>query len=109
MTNPKMDQVVPMIRNGKTIVETCEELDLKWEDVAKYLHSIDMKAWLGAKRTMTIRLKKLRKEKDESVREQLVDEAKKWADYLYEDAKLMRSKLEKAGREMERAQKTLKG
>ena len=98
-----------MIQQGKTIVQICNDLDLEWKDVAGFLHSVDKKSWTGAKKIISLRLKRLKKENDESAREKLVDEAAKWIDYLYDDGKRLSNQAEQARRAIDSARKALDG
>ncbi len=63
MIDSKREKIEQMVGDGKTIVQICNELDLEWKDVSNFLHSIDKKSWLGAKRVITNRLKRLQTEK----------------------------------------------
>ena len=71
MDDHTIEQVERMIREGKTIVEVCDTLNLEWRDVSKYLHSVDKRGWIGAKKVITNRLKSLVKENDPEKREKL--------------------------------------
>jgi epoxyqueuosine reductase QueG len=101
MTDGKMEKVEQMVKEGKTIVQICKDLDMEWKDVSKFLHSVDKKSWRGAKHVISLRLNRLKKEKDESERGKLAEEAAKWIDYLYEDGKRLSRQADQARRAME--------
>ena len=107
MDDYTIDQVERMIREGSTIVQVCDELGLEWTDVAKYLRSVDMRSWLGAKRVITNCLKSLVEENDPEEREILADEADKWVDYLYYDGKRLGKQVGRARRSIDNARKAL--
>ena len=109
MIGSQKDKIEQMVAQGKTIVQICSELDLEWKDVRNYLHSVDKKSWLGAKKVITNRLKKLKTATDESEREQLVEEAAKWIDYLYYDGKDLGTQVDRARKALDNAQKALDG
>ena len=96
MTDLIMDQAEQMARDGKAIVQICDELGVGWRDVRKHLHSVDVKSWQGAKKVITHRLKRLPKEKEQAVREQLTADASMWIDYLYYEAKRVNGKVDRA-------------
>ena len=50
MIDSMKEQIEQKVKEGKTIVDICEELDLEWKDVSKFLHSVDKKSWQGAKK-----------------------------------------------------------
>jgi thiamine pyrophosphate-dependent acetolactate synthase large subunit-like protein len=105
----KEEKIELMVKQGKTIVQICKELDLEWKDVAKFLHSVDMKSWNGAKQVITRRLNRLKTEKDESAREKLAEEAAKWIAYLHADGKRLSRQVDRARQAMDRASKALDG
>ena len=107
MDDHTIEQVERMIREGKTIVEVCDTLNLEWRDVSKYLHSVDKRGWIGAKKVITNRLKSLVKENDPEKREKLAAEADKWVDYLYYDGKRLGQQVDRARRSIESARKAL--
>ncbi len=107
MIDSKKEQIEKMVGDGKTIVQICRELDLEWREVSNYLHSVDKKSWRGAKTVITNRLKRLTTEKDDKVRQSLVDDAAKWIDYLYSDGTRLSRQVEKARKAMDNAQKAL--
>ena len=79
------EKIQQMVRESKTIVDICEELGLEWRDVRKYLHSVDMRSWHGAKQVISLRLNSLVEENDEAARKTLMEDADKWVDYLHEN------------------------
>ena len=109
MIDSMKEQIEQMVKEGKTIVDICEELDLEWKDVSKFLHSVDKKSWQGAKSVISLRLKSLSKENDPSARENLVKEADKWINYLYADGRRLSQQVDKARKAMDSARKTLDG
>ena len=107
MTSEKEQQIIQMVEEGKTIVQVCRTLDLEWQDVRKFLHSVDMRSWTGAKKVITNRLNSLRSENEPAKRQILADDVAKWTNYLYEDGKQLASKVSKARRAIEQAQSEL--
>ena len=89
-------KIEQMVSTGMTIVDICNELGLEWQDVAKFLGSVDKPSWLGAKVMTTNRLNDLVKETDPAKRKELAAEAKKWIDYLYYDGKRLGQKVDRA-------------
>ena len=96
MIDSKKEEIEWMVHSGKTIVQICEELDLEWKDVQKYLHSVDKRSWNGAKKVITHRLKSLVKENDASARKKLMEDADKWINYLFDDGKRLRDRVDRA-------------
>ena len=109
MIDEQKEKIELMAKNGKTIVQICRELDLEWRDVQKFLHSVDLKSWNGAKKVITLRLNRLVNENDPSKREKLAEEADIWIDYLYENGKSLRDKVERARKAMDGARRSLDG
>ena len=107
MDDHTIEQVEQMIREGKTIVEVCDTLNLEWRDVSEYLHSVDKRSWVGAKKLITNRLKSLVKENDPEKRENLAAEADKWIDYLYYDGKRLGQQVDRARRSIDSARNAL--
>lgn len=107
MDDFQKEQIEKMVQEGKTIVEVCDELGLEWRGVADYLHSVDKRSWLGAKKVITLRLKSLVKESDPKKREDLAAEADKWVDYLYYDGKRLGQQVDRARRSIDNARKAL--
>ena len=96
MNEEQMEMAERMARDGNTIEQIRKELGLEWNEVSDYLNSIDATSWQGAKNIITYRLNDIRSENDQAAREKLVDEADKWVDYLYDNAKHMRDKVDLA-------------
>ena len=101
MTDPKMERAEKMARDGKDIVEISRELGVEWSEVSDYVRSVHARSWRGAKKLITHRLKRLTKEKDQSTREQLADEAARWINYLYYEGKRMSRQVERARKELD--------
>ena len=87
-----------MADGGKRIVEIADALGLEWRAVRK---NVDLN-WLGAKKQITIRLKKLSTENDPEKRAELIEEIDRRVDYLYYRGRDL-------GRQIDRARDALKG
>lgn len=85
-----------MAREGKTIARISKELGVSWDEVSAHVRSVHALSWQGAKMSITNRLNKLKREKKQSTREQLVDEAAKCVDYLYYEGKNLSKKVDRA-------------
>ena len=101
MNEEQMETAERMARDGSTIEQIRRELGLEWGEVSEYLNSVDAPSWLGAKNRITNRLNDLRSENDQAAREKLVDAADKWVDYLYDNAKHMRDRVDLARKALE--------
>ena len=101
------EKIEQMAGEGRTIVQICNELDLEWRDVSKFLAAIDKKSWNGAKKVITFRLNRLKTEQDDAERVKLAEEAAKWIDYLYEDGKRLGDQATQARKELDSAIKAL--
>ena len=91
------DQVKKMALEGKTITYISKELGISWSGARRHTPS-----WLGAKQKITKRLKNLAKEPDRAKREQMADEADRFADFLYDAAKHLRGQVDGARRALDR-------
>lgn len=87
-----------MADEGKRIVEIADALGLEWKVVRK---NVDLN-WLGAKKQITIRLKKLSAETDPGKRANLIEEIDRRVDYLYYRGRDL-------GMQINRARDALKG
>lgn len=97
------DRALSMARGGKSIVDIHEDLKVDWYIVWNHIRKSEGNAWAswqGAKKALTIRLDRLVKEKDRTKREQLVNEAKECANYLYYGGKALRLKIDHALKEL---------
>lgn len=85
-----------MAREGKTIARISKELGVSWGEVSAHVRSVHALSWQGAKMSITNRLNRLKRERNRSTREQLVDEAAKCVDYLYYEGKNLSKKVDRA-------------
>ncbi len=83
--------------DGKTITTISKEHGISWTEVAGYTIS-----WLGAKKRITNRLKRLATEADQAKREKLAKEADNYVDFLYDAAKGLRSQVDSARKALNR-------
>ncbi len=102
MTTGKEQHIQELASQGKTIVQICRALGLHWSDVRSYLRSVDKRSWRGAKVVITNRLKKLALEADPKKRQHLADEADRWVDYLYSDAKRLGDEVDQVRKALQR-------
>ena len=80
-----------MASESKTIVQISKELKVDYWQVWNHVRS-----WQGTKWIITNRLNLLVKEKDQSNREQLVNEVAECISYLYDQGKQMGNKIDRA-------------
>ena len=86
-----------LAREGKTITKISEELGISWNEARSYTLS-----WLGAKKRITFRLKKLAVEPNLDKRKKMAEEADNYADFLFDAAKHLRDQVDAARRALDR-------
>ena len=91
------EKVRKMARGGMTITKISKELGISWSEARSYTPG-----WQGAKVKLTNRLKKLATEPDLTKRKNLAEEADKYADFLYDAAKHLRTQVDVARRALNR-------
>jgi hypothetical protein len=91
-----MEEIRRQAHAGKTIAQIGKELGVDYWEVWNHAE----RSWQGTKWIITNRLKRLAKENDPAIREQLANEADECVDYLFNQGKRM-------GRQIDRARKTL--
>ncbi len=95
------DKAVQMALNGDTIETIRKELGEDYWEVWSHVKSVkgtEFASWQGAKKVVTIRLKRLVRERDQDKREELMAQANEAVNYLYNAAKSMRTKVNHARR-----------
>ena len=103
MTNPTSDkdelieEARKMAFDGRTITRISEDLGISWSEARSYTPS-----WRGTKVKLTNRLNKLASEPDGTKRAKLVDEADRYADFLYDAAKHLRAQVDAARKALDR-------
>ena len=86
-----------MAREGRTITYISKKLGISWSEARSYTPG-----WIGTKKKLTIRLKKLVTEQDQSKREKMAEEADRFADFLFDAAKHLRGQVDGARRALNR-------
>ena len=97
------NRAVEMARQGKKITEIHKDLDVDYWDVwnhVKEAEGIAGVGWHGAKWIVTHRLNRLAKEKNPTKRQQLVNEAKECANYLYNSGRALSRKIDRVRKEL---------
>ena len=103
MTTPMLDMAVQMARDGKSIADIHTDLGLDYWEVWNHIRTsggTDFSSWRGAKWIVTHRLNLLVKEKDPSKRQELSDQAKECAKYIYEEGQRLSRKIHRARKEL---------
>ena len=96
MNQVQKSKAEQMARESKTIARISTELGVSWAEVSAHVRSVNALSWQGAKMSITNRLNRLKRERNRSTREQLVDEAAKCVDYLYAEGKNLSKKVDRA-------------
>ena len=96
MTDAMKEQALQMAREGKTVAAISRELGVDYWTVWSHVPY----SWMGAKKIITGRLKRLIRENNQATRKQLVKEADAFINRIYDDAKRL-------GRRIDRARKAL--
>ena len=96
----KKEQIRELIRTGKSIVDICDKLKLDYPVVQTFLWEEGTLPWQGAKKIITLRLRRLRGATKQEDRELLAEEIREQVDYLYYAAKHLSSQLEKVKRSL---------
>ena len=92
MTDSIKEKAKQMASEGKTVPQISKELGVGyWEARAHVVPS----SWHGAKQIITRRLNQLIKEKDQATREQLVNQAAEYINYIYYDAKELSRRIDR--------------
>ena len=86
-----------MAKDGRNITYISETLGIEWGEARRYTGS-----WRGTKVKLTNRFKKLVTEPDPSKRQEIADEADKYADFLYDAAKHLRGQVDAARKALNR-------
>lgn len=98
------DRAIQMAREGKNVEKIRKELNTEYWDVWNHIRNVEGIAgvgWHGAKWIVTNRLKRLVKERDIAKREQLSREASECASYLYNSAKALGKKIDRARKSLQ--------
>ena len=96
------DRAVQMARGGNTIEGIRKELRVDYWEVWEHVRNIqgtEWSSWRGAKWIVTNRLNRLVKEKDQDERQKLRDQANECVNYLFNAAKSLGTKVERAREE----------
>ena len=105
MTKPDWgDKAVLMARSGDSISKIRRELQVDWYEVWDYVRSVEgteWTTWRGAKWIVTNRLNRLVNQQDQAKRQELRDQANECVNYLFEAAKRLRGKVERARRTLD--------
>ena len=102
MTEEQKALAVQMAREGKAIASISEKLGVTYWEVHAHVTAVGALSWLGAKRSITNRLNKLKRERDQAAREQLVSEASELVNYIYYSGKNLGKKIDSARRTLRR-------
>ena len=90
----KKQQIREFISRGKSIVDICSRLKLDYPVVQTFLWEEGTLPWQGAKRVISLRLRRLRSATKREDRERLTDEVREQVDYLYYAAKRLSGQIE---------------
>ena len=107
ITDEQEQQVIKLIRRGKTIADVSEEMDVNYSDLSNFLDSVDRTSRLGAKRIVSYGRRDLENENDPEKRKALADRADYWVDMLYYDAKRLGEIVNQSLRTIENAKDVL--
>ena len=86
-----------MAKDGRNITYISDALGIEWGEARRFTGS-----WRGTKVKLTNRLKKLVTEPDPCKRQEIAVEADKYADFLYDAAKHLRTQVDGARRALNR-------
>ena len=100
MTNPAWgEKAVQMARGGDTIEKIRKELQVDYWEVWEHVRNVqgtEWSSWQGAKWIVSNRLNRLVKERNQAERQKLRDQADECVNYLYDAAKSLSRKVDRA-------------